>query len=1022
MKTKLFLVAILLGLTGYYLPGMAAGVSPMDLDQQPQTLVKGAVVDAGTGEAIIGASIVQKGTVKGVVTDLDGNFEILVPAGAVLEVSSIGYRTQDLVPGGQGRIVIRLEEDVLGLEESIAIGYGTARKKDLTGAVVRADINTFRESPNVNLASSLQGAVAGLNVGAASAAGADPEMSIRGRTSLSGAQTPLIVLDGVIYRGTMSDLNPNDIESIDVLKDASATAIYGSQAAAGVLMITTKNVKTLTKPIIEYSGSYSFQQPIKVLRPSSAAGYLQHIADAHLSESRTGDDMTTMNPNFNYAGYLKQNNAAEQYGYEHGIDTDWYDICTNKHPYIMSQNISLRGRNERSSYFVSLGYTDQQNLTLNDVLKRYNVRANFDARVLDWMKVGFQAFFSLSDTSGAVPSRTMLVKASPLISPYLVEDDQPDTYRTFIYNTNVNPFLLVDCDDLKNRNNLSATFFVDIDIPFIKGLNYRMNASQNLISSKSFYYSDYDVDQSGYGYKDYGNVHTWSVDNILSYKRTFGRHDVNLTAVYGAEKRNGESTHTLGQQFANGVLGYNFLGASSASRRTISSNAWQETSLYSMLRAAYAYDGRYYLTATVRRDGFSGFGANNKIGIFPSVALAWNISNENFMQGTRSWLDNLKLRVSYGVNGNRSLDRYQTLATIASEDQYLYGDGGAAEKGSYIASLSNSDLKWETTNTFNVGLDFSFLGSRLYGSIEAYQSKTENLLYDVSIPAINYGLTSMTTNIGSIGNKGVELTLTGVPVRTRDFSWTISGNFSLNRNKVISILGIDANEDGVEDDLVAAKIFIGEPYGVNYDYNKLGIYSIADYKENKAHMYGTYIFEDMNTDDKITEANDRKILSYKDPSYRFSIQNIFRYKGLELKVFINSIQGGKKWYRAQSGANSILTSTSVDYNLWDFDYWTPENPGAMYRQLGDKGMDPSGNFVPYLDRSFVRLQDLTLSYYFPQRLLNKIKINDFKVFVTGKNLLTFTKWDGLDPETGAGFAEHAFPVMKSVSLGVNFSF
>ena len=392
------------------------------------------------------------------------------------------------------------------------------------------------------------------------------------------------------------------------------------------------------------------------------------------------------------------------------------------------------------------------------------------------------------------------------------------------------------------------------------------------------------------------------------------------------------------------------------------------------------------------------------------------------MQGTRSWLDNLKLRVSYGVNGNRSLDRYQTLATIASEDQYLYGDGGAAEKGSYIASLSNSDLKWETTNTFNVGLDFSFLGSRLYGSIEAYQSKTENLLYDVSIPAINYGLTSMTTNIGSIGNKGVELTLTGVPVRTRDFSWTISGNFSLNRNKVISILGIDANEDGVEDDLVAAKIFIGEPYGVNYDYNKLGIYSIADYKENKAHMYGTYIFEDMNTDDKITEANDRKILSYKDPSYRFSIQNIFRYKGLELKVFINSIQGGKKWYRAQSGANSILTSTSVDYNLWDFDYWTPENPGAMYRQLGDKGMDPSGNFVPYLDRSFVRLQDLTLSYYFPQRLLNKIKINDFKVFVTGKNLLTFTKWDGLDPETGAGFAEHAFPVMKSVSLGVNFSF
>ncbi len=1022
MKTKLLTTLLLLCLGGVFHLGKAAVASPEDLNQQPQTTIRGTITDAVTGEAVIGASVVQKGTPKGVVTDLDGNFEITVPAGTVLEISSIGYRTQEIVAQDRGPVRIQLEEDVLGLEESIAIGYGTARKKDLTGSVVRADINTFRESPNVNIVSSLQGAVAGLNVGAANVAGEDPEMSIRGRTSISGAQTPLIVLDGVIYRGTMSDLNPNDIESIDVLKDASATAIYGSQAAAGVLMITTKNVKSITKPIIEYSGSYSFQQPVKVLKPTNAAGYLQHIADAHLSESRTGTDMTTMNPSFNYAGYLTQNNAAEQYGYEHGIDTDWYDICTNAHPYINSHNVSLRGRSELNSYFVSLGYTDQQNVTLNDGLKRYNVRANFDARVTDWMKVGMQAFFTLSDTSGAVPSRTMLIKASPLISPYLLEEGQQDTYRTFIYNVNVNPFLLVDCDDLKQRNNLSATFFADIDIPFVRGLNYRLNASQNLISSKAFYYSDYDVDQSGYGYKDYDNSHTWSVDNILSYKRSFGRHDVNLTAVYGAEKRTGESTHTLGQQFANGVLGYNYLDASSASRRTIGSVAWQETSLYSMLRAAYSYDNRYYLTATVRRDGFSGFGLNNKIGVFPSVAISWNITNENFMQGTRNYLDLLKLRASWGVSGNRSLERYQTLATLESADQYLYGDGGAAEKGSYIASLSNADLRWETTATFNLGLDFSFLGSRLYGSIEAYKAKTSNLLYDVTIPTINYGLNSMSANIGSLENRGVELTLTGVPVRTRDFSWTITGNFSLNRNKVLSILGIDADGDGVEDDLVSSKIFIGEPFGVNYDYNKLGIYSIADYQENKNHMYGTYIFEDIDGNEKITDAADRKILSYQDPSYRFSVQNVFRYKSWELKVFINSIQGGKKWYRAQSANNNILTSTSVDYNLWDFDYWTPENPNATYRQLGDKGMDPNGKFVPYIDRSFVRLQDLTLSYSIPQHALNRIRVNDFKVFVTGKNLLTFTKWDGLDPETGDGYSESAYPVMKSVSMGVNFSF
>ena len=1024
-KPQIYLFTLFLSLAGTMItvPAATAAAGPeASIEQQAEKVLKGKVVDASTGEPVIGASIVQKGTTSGVVTDLEGNFEISAPQGARLEVSSIGYQPQEIVLAGQSSVTIQLAEDVLGLEETIVIGYGTVRKKDLTGSVVRADIDAFRESPNVNLASSLQGAVAGLNVGAATSAGDDPEMSVRGRTSISGAQSPLIVLDGVIYRGSISDINPNDIESIDVLKDASATAIYGSQAAAGVLMITTKNVKSVTKPIIEYSGTYTFQSPTKVMRPADAEGYLQHIADAHLSESRLGDDMLQMNSNFNYVGYLKQNATAEIYGYNNGIDTDWYDICTNDNPYVTSHNVSLRGRSELNSYFVSLGYTDQQNITLNDGLKRYNVRANFDARVTDWMKVGMQAFFTLSDTSGAVPSRTMLVKASPLISPYLVEDGQPDTYRAVIYNTNVNPYLLVDCDDTKLRNNLSATFFVDIDIPFVKGLNYRLNASENYISSKYFYYSDYDEDQTGYGYKNYDNTNTWSVDNILSYKRSFGKHDVNVTAVYGAEKRTGESTSTLGQNYANGVLGYNYLGASSSDRRTIASEAWQETSLYSMLRAGYTYDNRYYLTATVRRDGFSGFGASNKIGVFPSVALAWNISNENFMNSTRSWLDNLKLRVSYGVNGNRSLSRYQTLATITSADQYLYGDGAKAEKGSYISSLSNSDLKWETTKTFNVGVDFSFLNSRLFGSIEAYKSKTENLLYDVSIPMINYGLNEMSTNIGSIANRGLEITLTGVPVKTRDFSWTITGNFSRNRNEVLSILGIDADGDGVEDDLTSSKIFIGEPYGVNYDFDVIGMYQIADYKADKTHMYGTYIFDDVNKDGKISEADDRKILSYQDPSYRFSIQNTFRYKSWELKVFVNSIQGGKKYYRAQSANNNILTSTSVDYNLWDFDYWTPENPNATYRQLGDYGLDPTGKFVPYMNRSFVRLQDVTLSYSIPQSVLRKIKVNDFKVFVSGKNLLTLTKWDGLDPETGDGYKESAYPVMKGVSLGVNFSF
>lgn len=1024
-KTKCYVLALCIALAGAVSFGPAAVTASA---QQAQKEIKGQVLDAA-GQPVIGASIVQKGTNNGVVTDLDGNYTISVPAGTTLQVSSIGYSTYEFV-AGQGNPSVKLQEDVLGLEETIVIGYGTARKKDLTGSVVRADIDAFRESPNVNIAQSLQGAVAGLNVGAATEAGEDPEMSIRGRNSISGSGSPLIVLDGVIYRGSLNDINPSDIESIDVLKDASATAIYGSQAASGVLMITSKSVKSLSKPIISYEGSYSFQSPIKVMRPYDAAGYLQTIRDNRLPESRDMANGGKVNPDFDatIGKYFTQNPVSQQWGYENGVNTDWYSIYTNKNPHIQNHNVSIRGRSENVSYFLSLGYTDQQNFMLNDDVKRYNVRSNIDARVTDWMKVGVQAFYSITDQSGFSPTRTDLIKATPIISPYCEFRGEPDVLLDVLYNTNVNPLKKVDLPNTDVRNNVMANFYTQIDFPFLQGLSYRLNASQNLISSKYFYYSEYDA-AGGVAQKNYENEWVRSFDNILSYKNQFGKNNVDVTLVYGCETITDESTNTQGQEFANAALGFNYLAASNASKSVIGSEAWKETSLYSMARVSYNYDERYYFTGTVRRDGFSGFGANNKIGVFPSASLAWNISNESFMENTKSWLDNLKLRVSYGVSGNRSLSRYQTLAQIASADQYLYGDGGAAQKGAWISTLANADLKWETTNTFNFGLDFSFFSGRLFGTLEAYSAKTNNLLYDVNIPTINYGLSTMATNIGELSNKGVELTLTGVPVKTNDFSWTVTGVFSLNRNSVDSILGIDADGDGKEDDLVSSGVFIGEPYGVKYDYNVLGLYQIEDWKADNSNLYGTYKFEDLNNDGKLDAEHDRKILGYADPSYRFSIQNNFRYKNWEFKFFLNSIMGGKaadgrRWYIAQSAANNILTGTSCEYNIWkDYDYWTPENPNATYRQLGAIGKDPNGGkSMPYLSRSFLRLQDITLSYTLPKALLEKAKISNLKIFVTGKNLLTLTKWDGLDPETGAGFQEAANPVMKSVSAGVNFEF
>jgi hypothetical protein len=397
------------------------------------------------------------------------------------------------------------------------------------------------------------------------------------------------------------------------------------------------------------------------------------------------------------------------------------------------------------------------------------------------------------------------------------------------------------------------------------------------------------------------------------------------------------------------------------------------------------------------------------------------------------------LRLSYGSNGNRTVSNYQTLARIASGDRYLYGDGGAAEKGLYLTSMANDDLKWETTKTFNIGLDFSVLNGRLFGSLEYYRSNTYDLLYDVNIPAMNNRITSIPTNIGKLANRGQELNITGIPVQTKDFSWDVTFNYSLNRNKVVSILGIDADGDGKEDDLVSSKIFIGHPYGVNYDFEQIGMWQVADYNAGiipDGFTYGTYKIRDIDGDGNYSAANDRTILGYTDPSYRFSIQNAFRYKNLELKIFINSIQGGKDYYYGQPGS-SVTRLDLVAYNAFKFDYWTPENPNARYRQIGfdpavlSGGYPQGSSYSPYIQRSFIRLQNLTLSYNLPVDLLKKIQINKCKVYVTGNNLLTITDWDGWDPEAGSGIQSHttigktnaaAYPLLKSYSVGINFEF
>ncbi|MDR2470032.1 MAG: TonB-dependent receptor [Tannerella sp.] len=986
-----------------------------------QQRVSGTVTDA-SGEPVIGANVVEKGVIaNGTITDADGNFALPVQPNATLTVSFIGYISQEIAVGNRTTLKITLTEDSRALDEIVVIGYGTARKKDVTGAVVRADLSKLQESPNVSLGQSLQGTVPGLNVGAVNTAGSDPGITIRGRNSISGGTGPLIVLDGIIYRGALLDLNPNDIESIDVLKDASAAAIYGSQATNGVILVTSKTVKAMSKPIIEYTGSISLQEAsTDKMKPRDREGFLQLIADAFPTESRMGDDLMTPNPSWKVTDHMMDPLAIN--GYLNGTDFNWFDLLTNDHPYIQMHNLSVRGRSELSSYFMSVGLTDQQNLMLNDDYLRYNLRLNLDMRITPWLKVGTQTFFTLSDWSGISTAGSMGL--APITTP---TDPETGELILYPYYGSLNPLYVIQQDNVDKRYNFFGNFYADVDIPFVKGLNYRLNFSQNLIEDKDFTFNPWGSNLTGSGNKQNASQYSWTADHILTYKQAFGRHDIHSTLVYGVEKRAWETTNASGSDFANDVLGYNYLGAANASRQSISSDAWEESSLYAMLRLGYTYNSRYSFTGTLRRDGFSGFGKANKFALFPSAAVAWRLSEEHFIRDNVKWIDHLKLRLSYGANGNRTVSRYQTLAKMGSRNAYLYGDGAPAEKGVRITAMANEGLKWETTNAFNVGLEFGVLNGRLSGTLEYYRSNTFDLLYNINIPNMNNNISSIPSNIGKLANRGTELSITGIPVQTKDFNWEVTFNYSLNRNRVVSILGIDNDGDGKEDDLVSSKIFIGHPYGVAYDFEQIGLWQLADYHAGiipNGFTYGSYKVSDINGDGKYTAADDRKILGYSDPSYRFSIENVLRYKAFELKLFVNSIQGGKDYYYGQP-EDGVIPDNVYKQNRPYWDYWTPENPNARFRQIGyyeSALFQNNAAYRAYVQRSFIRLQNVTLSYRLPSALLKKVGIHNCKVSVNGNNLATLTDWDGWDPETGTGLGIGTYPLLRSYSMGINFDF
>lgn len=973
---------------------------------QQSVTVTGKVTDKN-GEAIIGATIKEVGTSNGTITDINGNFTLNVLSSEVsLEISYIGYKTQTLKVTPEKNLLITLQEDTQTLDEVVVIGYGSMKKSDLTGAVVSANLKDFEKSPNTNILQSLQGTVPGLNIGQVTTAGTTPEISIRGTNTLSGNKSVLIVLDGIIYNSSLSSINPNDIESIDVLKDASATAVYGAQAANGVLLITTKRGKS-GKAKVNFSTSYTTSSPTKDLRPMNREEFLNFTKEFWYDEAFTGPDYTTPNPNFNLASKMVDVPMLDS-NQPDGIsaqDYDWWGEATNNAS-MWETKLSLSGGSDAMSYLISLSHTDQSGYIINDDFKRNSIRVNLDTKPFSWLKTGVQAFGSFVNQDGAEPGIWNVITQNPLCVPY----DENGDIIPYPFNTlDVNPFMGSDVDDKERHNYFFANIYAEIQLP-IKGLTYRFNFGNNYRIDQHYRASKYGASLNGEAYKQHTEYYDWTFDNIVNYNGEFGDHSIAATFLYGASKRKQDYTEAKSQKFSRLSLGYNSLEL--GQDRFTTSDAWSEALLYQMVRLNYKFKNRYLLTATVRRDGFSGFAENNKSAVFPSVAAGWIISEENWFNAP--WVGQLKLRGGWGISGNQT-SRYKSLPTMKTEAGYVFGDGGTIETLQQITAMGNKDLKWEKTSGFNAGIDFTLFNSRLNGSMEVYFNTTRDLLYDMVLPTMT-GFSSVSTNIGEIRNKGVEFTITSRNIVTPKFEWSTTFNISANKNKIISLLGRDADGDGHEDDLTASNLFINEAISAIYDYQINGIWQLNDDIPTGYHP-GNYRVIDTDKSGSITP-DDRVILGKTDPAYRFGIMNKMTWKDLSFSFFINSVQGGKNGYMQKN--SETLNRGDANARRWNrmselaANYWSPSNPDAEYsRSISG----PSVGGSRYQQRNFIRLQDITLGYNLPQSWLKPLGIENVNVYMNGKNLLTFTKWDGWDPEAGQGYFGR--PVLKSFTFGLN---
>ncbi|MFN3488501.1 MAG: SusC/RagA family TonB-linked outer membrane protein [Emticicia sp.] len=977
-------------------------------------------------ESLPGVSVVVKGTSRGTITNNEGKFSITATGKETLIFSYIGYKTQEVALNSKTKIDVSLVEDQSALNEVVVVGYGTQKKVDLTGSVARVNLEVREGAPNTNIAQFMQGAVPGLNVGVATNSGGTPPIAIRGQTTLGGNRSVLIILDGIQYNGSLSSINPIDIASIDVLKDASSTAVYGAQAANGVILITSKKGGYDKKTTVSFTSAYTTQNPTvgARLKPYNREQFLNALTEGFYDQAYLAPNYTERNPNFDVKRVVDATMATPNRTDLLPNDYNWADEATNTGS-ILENNLSISGGSGKAQYLLSGSFVDQKGYIINDIFKRNTVRANLEIRPLNWLKFGLISSGSFVNQDGAEPSFGVLNITSPLLVPFDANGNViPNPTNTVVPN----PFNTFYVDDKDRNNYLFANVFADVDIPFIKGLNYRLNFGNNGRTSERYTSSQFEGNLTGRVSKRLQHYYDYTLDNILNYTKAFGKNEISSTLLYGAIERKFNETFVEGVGFSRLNLSFNELG--NADVRNASSNSNRQALAYQMARVNYKYDNKYLLTATIRRDGFSGFAKNSKTAIFPTFALGWIASEESFIKNI-SAIDFLKFRVGYGIAGNQT-PAFSSLALVGVNQSYLFGNAGPTAFGQQVNSLGNDNLKWERTAGLNLGLEFGLFKSRLSGTLEYYNNQTYDLLFSVPLPNLT-GFSNIQSNVGQLSNKGIEVTINYDVFRGKDFKWNTSFNLWGNANKIVKLTGADNNKDGVEDDIVSTGtggLYIGRSINTIFDHEANGIYQLNE-ERLPGFQLGGYRVVDQNGDKDIT-ALDRAFLGTLEPKFRMSWQNNFTYKQFSLNVFFNSIQGGRDGFLTGGNFvnNSFVTNTRIYFrddnairnnDLVGVDYWSPSNPDGKYARV-ITGTRSKVEPTLYEKRNFIRLQDVTFSYELPSEMLKKIKADRINFYVSGKNLLTFTKFDGWDPETGQGMITDGRPVLRGFTGGLMLTF